>query len=79
MKIKCPINDTSKCDEYDNATKLFRHLMDDHTDHAVTSYLVRKILKIHEKIEFYQNSHPECNIYLENTIEELKSLLEDKK
>ena len=86
MKIKCPIFDISDAShnrEFENSTQLFRHLMDEHTNHAVSSYLAIKIFKIHEKIERFELLY---NAIMDDDlreiqigiIEELKSLLEDK-
>ena len=83
MKVKCPICkfDTTN---HPNSTGLFRHLMDKHTDHEVTSYLVGLLFRIDEKIAQFEvlddvkMSDDLREIYY-GIIQELKSLLEYEK
>ena len=91
MKIKCPIPKckTSQWLEFANSTGLFRHLMNEHTNHEVSSYFARQQFKIHEKIEELETEIEKIKkqtnwkegMYLDEfgkttTIQELKSLLE---
>lgn len=90
MKIKCPIfdpSDASHTREFENSTSLFRHLMNEHTNHAVSSYCALQIFKIHEKIERlgkkqYYDVTPDS--YMQKDLDQwaitcLQSLLENKK
>lgn len=81
MNVKCPI---CKFDTTNNpnSTGLFRHLMDKHTDHEVTSYLVGLLFRIDEKIESLENWDISEGVFSTTKkieIKELKSLLEFEK
>jgi len=87
-KIKCPIPKckTSQWLEFANSTGLFRHMMNEHNNHEVTSYIAIQTFKIHEKIELVEKLQEqrkqefnEIDFTNDQIIKELKSLLEDKK
>lgn len=69
--LMCPICEKDKNKKHKDTIYHMKH----HSSGELSYYIENLLEKIHEKIEFYENLHPECNIYLENTILELKSLL----
>jgi hypothetical protein len=73
-----------RCDkECINSTSFFRHLMDDHTDHQVSSHYATLIFKIHEKIAEYDRLfnmlQDDDRKFTKVILKELKSLLENEK
>jgi len=73
MKIKCPIcMEVEKDDEYKVYTEFYNHLKT-HPDWVLSSYLMKLILQIHEKIESLEKHEPQLKQGL-GTIESLGQL-----
>ncbi len=80
MKIKCPFNCRIKDEMTD--TQFFEHLrLVTHDHRVVYGEYVRLLFKIHKKIESLYNEEtigPKEFEWKKRTVQELKSLLEDK-
>jgi len=78
MKIKCPI--CKQEPESNDVKGMCEHLTDYHKwENILINEYAKLIVKIHEKIEYWENEQKKANynVYI-NEIELLKSLLEDK-
>ena len=79
MKFKCDM--CGKTFKIEQQTDIETHLKYSHSfqDIPLIKKYAKQTFNIHEKIKFYENMHPECNLYIENQLEELKSLLENER
>ena len=84
MKIKCPFEPFEIAPDYTKGG-LSLHLQEDHeVREVIADYFLNIIFKIHEKIESLQNRELVTADLVQNMtddklLQELKSLLEDKK
>ena len=77
MNIKCPVGG---CDiDFATMDDLYQHFLDNPHQMNFKYFYWEMYKKIHEKIEYYESLNPIDNLHLENVLEELNSLLEDKK